>query len=363
MKQVFLFLLFFCCHLLHANPTVTVAPMPGVQDNPTSNAVIYFSVTFSESMAGFSESDVVVSGTAQANNVFIKLYSCLIPDQNFIIGVTGMWSSGTVVVQIPAEVAASNNEGLGNLASNAVELLYEPPLEECAVLAGNVANDVATFYYPAIGYNPTGACTSLAYCSPVFNGGVLGSYKALRYVNTTGSTLCLNVKVYQLGATCYPFHIYKDNLPVVDDFSYVERWIGGSASSVYEDISPSTRNGYTYRFAHAQVAPGQTFYVVVKTSNEDFYVSTNLNCAALNFLDNATFSTQNLISIQPNPSNGVFTIVSETAIDAVSVYNPLGQKILETNQLQIDLSGNSSGIYFVEVTSMNQKTIHKIILH
>lgn len=363
MKRVLLLIAFFYACFLHANPTVTVAPMPGVQDNPTSNSVIYFAVTFSESMAGFTESDIVVTGTAQANNVFIKLYSCLIPDQNFIIGVTGMWTSGSVSVTIPAEVAASNNEGIGNLASNTVEVMYEPPFEECAILAGNVANEMATFYYPGIGYNPTGSCTSFAYCSPVLNGGVFGSYKAFRYVNTTGSTLCLNVKVFQLGETCYPFHIYKDNLPVVDDFSYVERWIGGSAGSVYEDVSPSTRNGYTYRFAHAQVAPGQTFYVVVKTTSEDFYVSTNLNCSALNYLGDATFLVHNPISIQPNPSDGIFNISSEVALDAISVYNSLGQKILETNNAQFDLSQHSKGIYFVQMESEGKKSTHKIILH
>lgn len=344
-----------------ANPTVTIAPLAGVQDNPTSNSILYFSVTFSESVAGFTESDVVLSGTAQANNVYIKLMSCLIPDQNFVIAVNGMSSSGTVVVNIPAEVAASNNEGTGNLQSNTVEIVYQLPFEACSILAGNVFNSIATFYYPAVGYNPTNSCKSEPGCYSVFNGGIYGQYKALRYVNNTGSTLCLNVAVSQEGATCYPFHIYKDELPVVDDFSYIERWIGGSAGITYEDVSPSTRNGFTYRYAHAQIADGQTFYVVVRTANEDFYVTTNLNCSALNFLSSTENEMLPTITISPNPSEGVFSITSNQPVDKVIVYNLLGQKVYEGNNAQIDISNQSEGVYSVEIIAQNLRTYQKII--
>lgn len=72
--------------------------------------------------------------------------------------------------------------------------------------------------------------------------------------------------------------------------------------------------------------------------------------------------TENTV-VFPNPSNGIFNISSDVAVDTVSVYNSLGQKILETNNAQFDLSQHSKGIYFVQMESEGKKSTHKIILH
>lgn len=72
--------------------------------------------------------------------------------------------------------------------------------------------------------------------------------------------------------------------------------------------------------------------------------------------------TENAV-IYPNPSNGIFNISSDVAIDVVSVYNSLGQKILETNNAQFDLSQHLKGIYFAQIDSQGKKLTHKIILH
>ena len=64
----------------------------------------------------------------------------------------------------------------------------------------------------------------------------------------------------------------------------------------------------------------------------------------------------------PNPSNDVVSIVSESTIDEVNIYSVQGiliKKVSETEQIEV--SNLSSGIYFIEVLSENQKSVQKFI--
>ena len=73
--------------------------------------------------------------------------------------------------------------------------------------------------------------------------------------------------------------------------------------------------------------------------------------------------------IYPNPSKGVFNLVTDTnEIKEIEVYDVTGKVILSKNdfgvsdiQTPIDLTSASQGIYFVKITSNNQSTIKRII--
>jgi hypothetical protein len=73
------------------------------------------------------------------------------------------------------------------------------------------------------------------------------------------------------------------------------------------------------------------------------------------------------IQIKPNPSTGKFMIhTGNYKVDLISIYTVNGQKILETkpgsNQVEIDLSSVSKGVYFIEIKSNNWKINKKMIL-
>lgn len=81
-------------------------------------------------------------------------------------------------------------------------------------------------------------------------------------------------------------------------------------------------------------------------------------------------SFDNITSIYPNPTNGVFNVLIGSAIDEQFTYkvtNNLGQLIefekIESNKTQsIDLSGKSAGVYFVTIQGANGIKTEKIIL-
>ena len=76
-----------------------------------------------------------------------------------------------------------------------------------------------------------------------------------------------------------------------------------------------------------------------------------------------------VVSVYPNPSNGIFTLLKKNAIDLVKaeVYDINGRfiKYLDLSNMQIsspiDLTTVSSGIYFLSITSSNSKTTIKLL--
>ena len=94
--------------------------------------------------------------------------------------------------------------------------------------------------------------------------------------------------------------------------------------------------------------------------------------AALNFmqqtLNNESFS-ENSFYMYPNPSNGIFTLVSgSNEIDEIEVFDVTGKVIMSkkefgstNNQILIDIASASQGIYFLKITANNQSIVKRII--
>ncbi len=338
-----------------AQPTVTITLATG-QTNPTSKPIAYFNVTFSEPVAGFTESDITLTGsTSGAGNAFI-LSSPIIQTQNFKIGVDSMFTNGSIQINIPANSAASLNDGLGNLPS-VVSINYVVPLEIFSTNVGNVLNYAQNVQYTQIIFSPISSCefTKHSYLSEATS----SDHKALRYLNNTNFGVCVGVTV---GKDFSPtrFNIFKDNLPT-DVASTIANWVGGSDDN---NATPFVFGGRYFTSSYAFIAPGQTFYVMAETNSSDFWITiSGLPQSSLNYLANEKFDSQSKFTISPNPSNGFFNITSEGNIENVSVYNALGQRVFQGNQTQIDISNKPKGIYFVEVVANNHKSNQKIILN
>ncbi len=68
------------------------------------------------------------------------------------------------------------------------------------------------------------------------------------------------------------------------------------------------------------------------------------------------------ISINPNPSSGIFTIKASRMLNSrVKIYNALGEKIYQSEirspQTAIDLSNQPSGLYFYQITSADKQIV------
>jgi hypothetical protein len=75
----------------------------------------------------------------------------------------------------------------------------------------------------------------------------------------------------------------------------------------------------------------------------------------LNSIDNLSFK------IFPNPANNILTIQSKMPVENVKIYTAQGVLVNEVFTNNIDLSGLSAGIYFVEVTVDGKSATKKFI--
>lgn len=91
-------------------------------------------------------------------------------------------------------------------------------------------------------------------------------------------------------------------------------------------------------------------------------VTTGNTCST--FLNATSFDETNL-NLYPNPTSGVVNISYNEEISNVSVYNLLGQNVLNQEgkglELQLDLSTLSSATYFVKITSEGATKTIKVI--
>ena len=100
-------------------PAVTINQAPD-QNDPTNSSAIRFDVAFSEPVIGFDGSRVTLSGTAGGT---LSASAVLGQDPNsYVVTVTGMTSSGTVIASIAAD-AVTDSAGNGNADSTATDNL------------------------------------------------------------------------------------------------------------------------------------------------------------------------------------------------------------------------------------------------
>ena len=73
------------------------------------------------------------------------------------------------------------------------------------------------------------------------------------------------------------------------------------------------------------------------------------------------------VTAYPNPSNGNFTVASSSNINSVTIYNALGELIFAKRfsdvemQQEIDLNGEASGLYFMQVElASGRRVVSKI---
>jgi len=106
---------------------------------------------------------------------------------------------------------------------------------------------------------------------------------------------------------------------------------------------------------------GTGSYSLKTASNEviiqggNFGIGESITFGAYANLSTDDFSSNNFLKVYPNPSTGIFNLKMDSTLDfQYEVYNLLGQTIKKGsatgNQQQIDLSGQSEGVYLLKIT-------------
>jgi Secretion system C-terminal sorting domain len=170
-------------------------------------------------------------------------------------------------------------------------------------------------------------------------------------------------------------NIDTENFPVGDtNMSVISNRIGGaffvSAAAL---VANGVSNTCPIFVLKVQANQGITVLTPSMLGNITSYLNGALASVSFNAPVNACFTNiesqdiANTINISPNPSNGAFVLNTNNLENAsLKITNALGQIIVEQKinnaTTQLDLSAQVSGIYFVEITSKQGKTVKKIVV-
>lgn len=81
-----------------------------------------------------------------------------------------------------------------------------------------------------------------------------------------------------------------------------------------------------------------------------------------NVLSSSDFNQNNLeVSLYPNPVRDILNIEIENDIQSIEIYNIQGQKVLSSNQKQINVSDLASGMYLVRIQDIDNNIATKKI--
>lgn len=137
----------------------------------------------------------------------------------------------------------------------------------------------------------------------------------------------------------------------------------------------ATQLGATYQWIDCNnrgVINGATNQSLLVNTTGDYAVEITINgctesseCYTVTTLSNSLI-TQNHFTIYPNPTRDFLNIKRKIADDAmINIYNLKGEKILtsnsQTRETQINLKTLTSGLYFIEVSTIDDKQIEKFI--
>ncbi|MDI9309816.1 MAG: M1 family aminopeptidase [Limnohabitans sp.] len=117
----------------------------------------------------------------------------------------------------------------------------------------------------------------------------------------------------------------------------------------------NTFNGQTFTVA---LPAGKTVTNVIFDPGKDI-ISKN-NTAVLS---NSSFTIETMINVYPNPVNDyiMIDIASSLNLEKVTIFNILGQKVLESTQNKINVSNLSKGVYEVNIETSQGKLTKKIV--
>lgn len=160
------------------------------------------------------------------------------------------------------------------------------------------------------------------------------------------------------------------------DFTWIANTTDGGEPAAYTfnfgtmpDVSMFTSTAATETFKLYGLSQNTTYYWQIVPANAGGS-AVEADCPVWSFTTSSTLSVENVqlsaVVVSPNPVKDILNIDSPVAIDAVNVFNQLGQRVLDvegsviTNN-QIDLSPLNPGVYMVKVISQEKSKTIKVI--
>ncbi len=263
----------------------------------------------------------------------------------------------TAKVTYTADTDASNDEMTGTVENFAgATIPYTMGFEAGESLAAwtliDVAGDAATWYPIENGQNPNNG-TGYAYCtSPSSDDWLI--------------TPCLDLvsgQDYEVSAW------FKTKVGGNESFSIMIGQSNDAAglTTKLKDVTVAA-DAYDKTAATFTVATSGLYYIGFHansaSSAQTLYIDDIMIDDIFTGINNS--STNNAVSMYPNPADNLLNIRSAQSINNIKIVSVIGQEVKSVNpaanQITLDISNLESGIYFVTISTDNGSVIKKLTI-
>jgi hypothetical protein len=171
---------------------------------------------------------------------------------------------------------------------------------------------------------------------------------------------CLDsIKVAQSSTDSITFNIYLGSNNDTTNLIIVNRW-GQIVKKVLNDSIMQFGQHTIVYYPSSTIISDNYFYSFTShggCSHNGHIIYINSSTGIKQYINNSTFS------IYPNPNNGnvIIQSLNENELGLIDIYNAIGklvyQEEIKNNSIQVDISNQATGIYFVKVQNQFFKLI------
>lgn len=209
--------------------------------------------------------------------------------------------------------------------------------------------------------------------SPSTGGSGVTAYEGVKFANYPGTShnfdkTKLVSPVFDFSAVTNPtVSFYYRNPYWNPDQNWLRIFYRTSQSSAWVQIAEfhSDIRAWTFSEEIALPSPSATYQIAVEVET-DYGYSTTVDALEVKATALGTHEfSKSLVKYYPNPTEKLLNLSSSETISDVTVFNLLGQKVLEStinsNEGQLDISSLTSGNYVIHANTEKGKEIFKIV--
>lgn len=202
-------------------------------------------------------------------------------------------------------------------------------------------------------------------CGGASTGNVANATESISAIPCNGNTGYANDDVWFKFVATSTSHTIIVNSST--SFNAVVELLSGSCNGTSIACADLTGQGDDEIFTQSGLTPGNTYYIRVYDFNFGMPATTTFDICVIDPTTNIKeIELEDSFNIYPNPANYYITIeVNNKELSTVNIYDLMGKQLISenfNNQIKINTSDLTKGMYILKVETNNQLSERKIII-